>query len=215
VSRTLSLDAKGGMNNQSVMLGFEKELLDKFKAHGVDATIVDQVRRRLSGGKRGFDLPPGVFDNKVTTFFLDHEIKRYVRYNTPFSALVMSLLSIRHPDGAESVASPQEKAQMMSALLTALKKMLRDLDCVGSVLWISDTMPFIILPMTDYKGASCVKQRVNSELNKLKVPCGGALKIPRVVVSAVGFDGKKTPDISSFFNSIMGHHKEEINQERR
>jgi hypothetical protein len=103
---------------------------------------------------------------------------------------------------------------VMTLILTNLKKMLRDLDLVGNMLWISDNVPFIILPMTDQKGAKSVKQRVVNGLNKLKATLNGIVKTPHVVVTEAAFDGAKTHDPTSFFKYIMGRHQEEIEQER-
>jgi hypothetical protein len=215
VSRTLALESKENKNSQAVMQDFETRLLEKFKAQGVGDAVVDQVRQRLTHGKRGFDLPKGVFDMKVTTFFLDHEIKRYMRYNSPFSALVLSMTAVRHPDGTETGPTPEETDRMMPSLLSMLKKMLRDLDLIGLMLWISDNVPFVILPMTDPKGAKAVQLRVSAELNKSKVSVAGVVKMPCVVVTTLAFDGTKTPDTSSFLKSLMERHKEEIGKQHR
>ena len=217
VSRKLALDSKEKTESQAVMQNFESQLLEKLKAQGMGEPVVERIRQRLTHNKRGFDLPKGVFDIKVTTFFLEHEIKRYVRYNSPFSVLVLSLTAVRNPDGTESVATPEETAHMLPAIYLALKKMLRDLDLVGTMLWISENVPFVILPMTDHKGANAVRERVNGVLNKLKVSVegGGPEKMPRVVVTILTFDGSKTPDTASFIKCLMDRHKEEIEKDRR
>jgi hypothetical protein len=215
VSQSLSAGAKDQSNSQTVLHGFETQLLEKFKAQGVGETVVDSVRRRIEKTtKRGFELPKGVFDIKVTGFFLDHEIKRNTRYNSPFSAFVLSLVSIVREGGAESAGTPEETGMMMTLLETSVKKMLRDLDLVGNMLWISENVPFIILPMTGAKGAKSVQDRVMGELNKLQVPIAGAACRPRVVVTATAFDGKITRDTASFFKYIMQLHQEDLKRAR-
>jgi hypothetical protein len=214
VSRSLASGAKDQAGGQAVLQGFETQLLDKFKAQGMGEAVVDQVRKRLTTPKRPFELPKGVFDIKVTTFFLDHEIKRHVRYGSPFSALVLSLVSIGRQDGAFSAPTPEESNAMMTVLETNLKKMLRDLDLVGNMLYISDNIPFIILPMTGQKGADAVRERVGKGLNKLQIPLSGAVVTPHVVVTATAFNGAKTRDTASFFKYIMQLHQEDLKRAR-
>ena len=82
-------------------------------------------------------------------FFLEHEIKLYLRYNAPFSTLMISCVSVKKNDGQMRPATPAEAAQISPAILTTAKKMLRDLDLIGVMGKISNDIPFIILPMTD------------------------------------------------------------------
>jgi hypothetical protein len=215
VSRTLSSGAKEKSGNQAAMRTFETQLLDKIKAQGVGDPVIERVKQRLSQEKTGFSLPKGVFDMKVTTFFLDHEIKRNTRYHSPFSVLVLSVVSVKRPDGTESAATTEETGRIMPAILLELRKMLRDLDWVGVEGWISENVPFVILPMTDEQGAKAVKDRVGSALNKSMAQAAMPGELPHIVVTTLAFDGAKTPDTASFLKSIMELHKKEIEKGQR
>jgi hypothetical protein len=215
VSRTLTPTTKDKAGNQAAMRTFETQLLEKIKAQGVGDPVVERVKQRLSHEKGGYELPKGVFDMKVTTFFLDHEIKRNARYHSPFSVLVLSMISVKRPDGTESAATTEETGHLMPAILLELRKMLRDLDWVGVEGWISENVPFVILPMTDEQGAKAVKDRVGAALNKSMAKAALSGEIPHVIVTTLAFDGTKTPDTKSFLNSIMELHKKEIEKGQR
>ena len=220
ISRNLaadSLDRAGAsepIDSQKTVRAFESQLLEKLKANGVQDSVLKQVRERLSQKKRGYELPKGVFDIRVTAFFLEQEIKRYLRYNSPFSTVIISIGSVKNNGGAASPPTPGETGRIIPYTLTVVKKMLRDLDLVGVRLWISENVPFIILPMTDEAGARAVNKRLDRELNKIEITAGGPLITPCFVITSSTFDRTLTPDCPSYIKKIMELHTMEMKRKQ-
>jgi hypothetical protein len=205
----------GATDSKKAQAGFEGMLLEKLRAQGVPDPVVKQVKQGLSNKNRGFELPKGIFDIKVTTFFLDHEIKRYIRYNTPFSTILISIASIKKEDGTTAPPAPDETGVIIPHTLTAVKKMLRDLDLVGVMVWITDNVPFIILPMTDEAGAHAVIARLNRELNTTEIMVNGRPVLPHFLATSHTFDKIKTPDYRSYLKSVKDLHALELARARK
>ena len=205
----------GASDAKKALVNFEGLLLEKLRTQGVPEPVLKQVKQGLSNKNRGFELPKGIFDIKVTTFFLDHEIKRYIRYNTPFSTILISIASVKKEDGTTAPPSSDETGVIVPHTLTAVKKMLRDLDLVGVMVWISDNVPFVILPMTDEAGAHAVIARLNRELNKTEIMVNGRPVLPYFVATSHTFDRTKTPDCRSYLKSVTDLHAIELARARK
>jgi hypothetical protein len=201
-------------SNKTAVRRFEDELLNKLKSQGLQEPVVKEVRHRLMEKKRGYELPRGIFDIKATMFFMEHEIKLFLRYNAPFSTLMVSCVSVKKDDGHEYAVTPEETAQIIPGILKISKKMLRDLDIIGVMGKISNDLPFIILPMTDEMGAQAVIGRLKNALNVTKFSCGGRAVVPRIVVTSFEFDKTKTPDCTSYLRGAMAFHKKQLDLDR-
>ena len=200
--------------NKNAIRRFEDDLLSKLKSQGLQDAVVKQVKRRLTRNNRGYELPKGIFDIRATMFFLEHEIKLYLRYNAPFSTLMISCVSVKKNDGQMLPATPAEAAQISPAILTTAKKMLRDLDLIGVMGKISNDIPFIILPMTDEAGAQAVIARLYNAFAATSFDYDGHAVIPRVIVTSFEFDKSKTPDCASYLREAMALHKKRLDLDR-
>ncbi|HEX7510584.1 MAG TPA: hypothetical protein VF335_04745, partial [Chitinivibrionales bacterium] len=199
-------NAEGAALRRETMENHTSQVLDALGKAGVDGELVKRVALKVSHPRRGFELPKGIFDIKVTAFFLDHEIKRYLRYNTPFSTIVISCAGLGVQGASTVITAAQDAAHLIPATLTAVKKMLRDLDLVGVMGWISDNVPFIVLPMTDEEGAQSVKKRLQRELGTMKISDVAGSQAPIFTVTAHTFDRSKTPDRDSFIKMVRDIH---------
>ncbi len=88
-------------------------------------------------------LPKDVLNRKSILFFIDKEISRAVRYGTPFSAMLLSILKVtpEKPVPKGSIT----RNDVMNAVLTELSKAVRDTDMVG----LMDKKRILtLLPMT-------------------------------------------------------------------
>jgi hypothetical protein len=200
--------------NKNAIRRFEDDLLSKLKSQGLQDAVVKQVKRRLTRNNRGYELPKGIFDIRATMFFLEHEIKLYLRYNAPFSTLMISCVSVKKNDGRMRPATPAEAAHISPAILTTAKKMLRDLDLIGVMGKISNDIPFIILPMTDEAGAQAVIARLYNAFAATSFDYDGQAVIPRVIVTSFEFDKSKTPDCASYLREAMALHKKRLDLDR-
>jgi len=202
--------AETGLGNKTAIRRFEDELLNKLKSQGLQEPVMKEVRRRLMQKYRGYELPKGIFDIRATIFFLEHEIKLYLRYNAPFSTLMVSCVYVKNDDGELRVITPEETAQIIPGILKISKKMLRDLDLIGVMGKITNDIPFVILPMTDEAGAQAVIRRLQNAFNGATFNCDGRAVVPRIVVTSFEFDKTKTPDSSSYLRGAMAFHKKQL-----
>jgi hypothetical protein len=200
--------------NKDAIRHFEDDLLGKLKSQGLQDAVVKQVQRRLVRKNRGYELPKGIFDIRATMFFLEHEIKLYLRYNAPFSTLMVSCVSVKKDDGQVRPVTPAETAQFIPCILKSSKKMLRDLDLIGVMGKITNDIPFIILPMTDEAGAQAVIGRLHKAFNATGFICDGRTVVPNIVVTSFEFDKTKTPDCASYLRGAIAFHKMRLDLDR-
>jgi len=88
-------------------------------------------------------LPKGVLNRKNTLFFIDKEISRAVRYSTPFSAMLLTILKVT-PEKPVPKGSITHY-DVINAVLTKLAKVVRDTDMVGL---LDKKKMLTLLPMT-------------------------------------------------------------------
>ena len=191
---------------------FEDELLEKLRG-GLQEPVMRQVRQHLERKNRGYELPKGIFDIRATMFFLDHEIKLFLRYNAPFSTLMISCVGVTANEEREHAPSVEETAAIIPGILKVSKKMLRDLDLIGVMGQISDNVPFIILPMTDEPGAQCVIARLQGTFAKAEFMHNGRNVSPKIIMTSFEFDKIKTPDSASYMRAAAAFHKMKLKTE--
>jgi len=100
-------------------------------------------------------LPKGVFNRKTTLYFIGKEISRAVRYSTPFSAMLLSILKI-------TPEKPVPKglithSDVMNAVLAELAEVVRDTDMVGL---LDKKKILALLPMTKKTDSKMAMSRI-------------------------------------------------------
>jgi hypothetical protein len=205
-----AVKASGSLDAKTAIRNFEDDLLEKLKNQGLQEPVIKQVRQRLDRKNRSYELPKGIFDIRATMFFLEHEIKLFLRYNAPFSTLLISCVALKKDDGRVYAPTAQEAGEIIPGILKISKKMLRDLDLIGVMGWISENVPFIILPMTDEPGAQCVINRLQTALSKAEFKCGAVPVSPRFLMTSFEFDKIKTPDGASYIRGAAAFHKKRL-----
>jgi PleD family two-component response regulator len=100
-------------------------------------------------------LPKGVFNRKTTLYFIEKEISRSVRYGTPFSAMLLSILKVtpEKPVPKESITH----GDVMNAVLAELAEVLRDTDMVGL---LDKKKILALLPMTKKTDSKMAMSRI-------------------------------------------------------
>jgi GGDEF domain-containing protein len=100
-------------------------------------------------------LPKGVFNRKTTLYFVEKEISRSVRYGTPFSAMLLSILKVspEKPVPKESITH----GDVMNAVLAELAEVLRDTDMVGL---LDKKKILALLPMTKKTDSKMAMSRI-------------------------------------------------------
>jgi hypothetical protein len=161
------------------------------------------------GDSQGQELPKGVLNVNATLYFLEREIKRHQRYNTPFSSIIVTVERVKAGRGEERAPLDTESRALMPHVLLHLRRVLRDLDIVGSLGLVSGDVPFVVLPMTDSAGAAKVVERLGRELNSMVFDCGGAELRALFVISHSFFDKSTMTGYRSFLELALTHHRKQ------
>jgi GGDEF domain-containing protein len=100
-------------------------------------------------------LPKGVLNRKSTLYFIEKEISRAVRYGTPFSVMLLSILKVtpEKPVPKGSVT----RDDVMNAVLAELAKAVRDTDTVGL---LDKKKILALLPMTEKTDSKLAMSRI-------------------------------------------------------
>jgi len=179
-----------------------------FSAETIDTIVKKAQLRAAAAITHSIKIPPGVFNASSTIFFLDHEIKLNLRYNTPFSTMLVSyekIVDIRTFTIID--ITPDIHIQLTNQALKLLRDMQkRDLDVIGFYTIKNHVIPFMVLPMTELTGALYLKKRMDKDfphheflVNDITVHVE-----PKITVS--GYNKKLTPDKASYLEAIYQLH---------
>jgi hypothetical protein len=169
-------------------------------------------KAKATSGKAMNELPKGVLNVNTTMYFLEREIKRHQRYNSPFSSVIVTAEAIGPAAGPLRSAGEEEGRTIMSQVLVYLRRVLRDLDIVGSLGLVSRDVPFVVLPMTEGPGAACVAGRLEKDLNAMAFECGGGRVRSVFAISCASFDKKVMTGYRSFLETALSFHKKKQDQ---
>lgn len=180
-----------------------------FSAETIDSIVKKAQLRAIAAITHPIEIPPGAFNANNTIFFLDREIKHNLRYNSPFSTVLISfekIVDMRTHTIIE--VTPDINIQLTNQSLKILKEMQRDLDIIGILTVNNISIPFMVLPMTDLIGALFIKKRIEKDfpprefiVNDITVHVE-----PKVTVS--DFNKKHTPDKTSCVKAIYQLHRQ-------
>jgi len=168
--------------------------------------IYEEISKRIQGQpkkKKKKRLPNEILNHKNTLLFIEKEISRSLRYDTPFSAITFSIEKIIPeqpiPRGA------LEGHEINKFIMDELVNILRGSDIVGI---LTKKIIVVLLPMTKKISAKVALNRILKILHTrsfnikgipLKVKFGG------IVTS---FDHSQTPDLDSFISTAENEHNE-------
>ena len=156
--------------------------------------------------KKSFKLPKGVMRVKETKKYLQNEIYRNLRYDSPLSCLSISV-SLVTINSELKKPNIEELDRIFAEVTKILTPSLRTLDKIGSLGSLKYNHLIIILQMTDKTGYLTLKERVLKQLNNIKIEINGSLVMPIIVLSSVMFNKEKTPDINSFLREVRKNLK--------
>ena len=179
-----------------------------FSAETIDSIVKKAQLRAAAAITHSLEIPPGVYNAKSTAFFLDREIKLHLRYNTPFTTILVSFEKIVDLRTYTTVdVTPDITVQLASQSLKLLKDLQkRDLDVIGVYPVKNRNIPFMILPMTELNGALYVKKRLGKEFPQHEFLVNGiTVRVePKITVS--DYNKKLTPDNASYLKAMYQLH---------
>jgi hypothetical protein len=177
-----------------------------FSAETIDNIVIKAQQRAAEAITHETELPEGVMDARDMLFFLDREIKRNLRYNSPFSTILISYEQIVDLRTYTTMDLTRDMhIQLTNQSLLFLNDMRKnELDLLGIITIDDSNVPFLILPMADSSGVLFVKKRIDKEF-----PCHEFIVdditvhiVPKVLVSS--FSKIRTPDMDSYVKAL--HH---------
>jgi hypothetical protein len=179
-----------------------------YSAETIDTIVKKAQLRAVAAITHSIEIPPGVYNDRSTIFFLDREIRLNLRYNTPFSTVLISyeeIVDIRTFTLID--VTPDIHIQLTSQALKFLKEIQkRDLDVIGVCTINNTSIPFMVMPMTDLSGALFVKKRLDTDFPKHEFMVNDITVhvVPKVTVC--DYNKNLTPDKASYLKSIYRRH---------
>jgi hypothetical protein len=179
-----------------------------YSAETIDTIVKKAQMRAVAAITHSIEIPPGVYNDRSTNFFLDREIRLNLRYNTPFSTVLISyeeVVDIRTFTLID--VTPDIHIQLTSQALKFLKDIQkRDLDVIGICSMNNTSIPFMVFPMTDVSGAIFVKKRLDTDFpqHEFLVNDITVHVVPKVTVC--NFNKNLTPDKASYLKAIYRRH---------
>jgi len=140
-------------------------------------------------------------------FLLNKEIKRNMRYKSPFATLIVSIEKVT-VDGAEPrTLTPEDAEELLPQLFNSLHTLLRDVDMIGTINQEPSSAPelFVLLPMVGSEGTETVKGRIVKTASEDGFKRDGLKAEIEVKVSAT-VPGEDTKDLKSYLKAAKANH---------
>ncbi|MBN1131318.1 MAG: hypothetical protein JXA71_20195, partial [Chitinispirillaceae bacterium] len=169
--------------------------------------VLHQAAARVSAMTQQMELPRGVLSSSAIMYFLDRECKLSLRYHNPFSLLIISILRVSDGTSEEHPLSADERSACSRTLIIALKGIMRDIDMIGVPSSTTESIVFVILPMTEEANTYGLVQRLRRELSEHSFEVNGRLVRLNLAVSITGFDHATAKDKTAFLKTAMAHHR--------
>jgi hypothetical protein len=169
--------------------------------------VLTQATARVVGAAQQYELPKGVLSSSVIMYFLERECKLSLRYHNPFSILIVSILRRFESDGSQRMLTAEERQPFINSLIIRFKHAMRDIDMVGVPASTSESIVFVLLPMTDEANTYGLVKRLRRELEERPFEVGNLNLRLTLAVSITGFDFITMPDKQAFLKAAMAHHR--------
>ena len=153
-------------------------------------------------------LSQRVLNPANTAFFLKREIKSAQRYKTIFSVIKISIEYLRQPAGVSRRPTAEELFDLLPAIYEGLVEKLRDLDLIGSLEPKLQSVPLLILPMTDESGANIVRWRLTDYLRDQVFDAKEAKLSVITTLTSVTFDPSSEEKGRAFIQRLQNQHEQ-------
>jgi len=139
------------------------------------------------------EIPGGIFDRKTILSYLEKEIARAMRYDTPFSVLVLSVLKIT--PGIKMEIEDRFKKAVVAQLLRTLANVFRNSDVIGM---LDKNKLLAILPMTISSEAKLAIRRIMRTIHEQEYIVDDIPLSIQMAGSSTTFDQDRTPTLDKF-----------------
>ena len=158
-------------------------------------------------GHRKVKMPAEALSSGNMLFLMNKEIKRNLRYKSPFSTLIVSIEKVAIDGGEQRPLSTEDTEELLPQLFKHVQALLRDVDMIGTIGAEETAAPelFILLPMVGEEGTATVKERIIKTAAEGGFERGGRKAAAEVKVS-VTVPGENTKDLKSYLKVAKNNH---------
>ena len=164
---------------------------------------IKRINKKKKSKKNGNKLPAGILNYKNTLFFIEKEISRSNRYETPFSVITFSIIKI---EPKQPIPKSKLSGQKINqAVMGELIKSLRSADLVGI---LTKNILVVLLPMTEKENARIALRRLIRSLHEAPITINGYDLKVRFAGAVTSFNEDQTPDLDTFLKVVENDHNE-------
>lgn len=211
VFQMLAESVEDGDELHKILVNIKKGLKDK----SIDENNFQQIHanilkiRKDRQTAKGRHFPKEVLNYVNTLLYLEKEIYRSLRYDTPFSTLTFSIFDLKpqQPIPAGSIATND----ISHAIMEELIRILRGADMLGI---LNKKMIIILLPMTDEINAKTALLRIMRRLHKSPFVINDIPIWVQFAGSVATASYERTPDLQSYLSTAEDNHNDLISRLR-
>ena len=164
---------------------------------------IKRINKKKEPRKNSNKLPGGILTYKNTLFFIEKEISRSKRYETPFSVITFSIIKIEPKQPVPKGKLSGQKIHQV--VMGELIKSLRGADLIGI---LTKKILMVLLPMTEKKNARIALRRLLRSLHDAPITVNGYDLKVQFAGAITSYDEDQTPDRDTFLKAVENDHNE-------
>jgi len=191
-----------------VRQGIEDKSIDENNYQQIHDEIL-KIKAEQQEGKKKKHLPQGILNYVNTLLYLEKEIYRSLRYDTPFSTITFSVFNLKpqKPVPAGSISGNDISNSIMGELIN----LLRGADLVGI---LNKTMILVFLPMTNENNAKTALQRIIRKLHAAPFIINDIPIVVQFAGAVTSCSHELTPDLQTYLSAAENNHNDLVNRLR-
>lgn len=199
----------GVVEQESQLSRMKDPLAEALQNRGFSQTQIDEffkaTAQRIREGSVVSPMPNGVLNKNNLFYFLDREIKQHIRYKTPFSMIILSIIH-EDPFGESRILTKDEISEFMPKICSFGKSLLRELDFISAPGIIDPSTVLILLTMTEAQNATHVERRVCEKIMQNSWELNGQKVYLKPLCTAVGPD-ETVANLKTFLLLVKKSHE--------
>ena len=177
-----------------------KQVRSKYDRQGLNEDDYNTIYKEIYGAKQkqarrqrpGY-LPKGILNRRSTLYILEKEIARSIRYGSPFSVLMISIVKVlpetQMPPGSLS------RGQISNAVLEELMNQVRNTDIIGL---LDKRKTVVLMPMTIESESKTAMRRILNVVHSAELAIGDHELKVKLAGTVTTFDHQRTPNLEKF-----------------
>jgi GGDEF domain-containing protein len=187
---------------EEVRKGIDDRSIDENNYQQIHDEIL-RIKAEQQRKKAKKHVPAGVLNYINTLLFIEKEIHRSLRYNTPFSAITFSILDLKPQK--QIPAGKISGNDISQSIMGELINLLRESDIVGI---LNKKMIVVLLPMTDGANARIALRRIRKKLHDGPIIINEIPIFVRFAGTVTTCRPESTPDLQVFLDIAEKNHND-------